>query len=66
MVSPYFCANISVTKEIGEFASLSFYANNFFRNLSNVKNSWNDSQSTLIDLSTYPDFYYGMTLRLKF
>ncbi|MFB0972951.1 MAG: TonB-dependent receptor, partial [Bacteroidales bacterium] len=66
VVSPYFCANISVTKEIGEFASLSFYANNFFRNLSNVKNSWNDSQSTLIDLSTYPDFYYGMTLRLKF
>ncbi|MCI2082082.1 MAG: TonB-dependent receptor [Bacteroidales bacterium] len=66
VVSPYLCANISVTKEIGDKASLSFYANNFFRNLSNVTNSWNDTETTLLDLNSYPVFYYGMTLRLKF
>lgn len=35
-ITPYFSANFSVTKEIGDIASISFYANNFFRNLGQV------------------------------
>lgn len=40
-ISPYFGANISVTKEIGDIASVSFYANNFFNNLGKVTSSQN-------------------------
>lgn len=64
-ISPYFSANLSVTKEIGKHFSLSFYANNFLNNLSKVTSSWNDTESTLYDSSRIPGFYYGMTLRVK-
>lgn len=64
-ISPYFCANFSVTKEIGELASLSFYANNFFNNRSQVYSTRTRSWESL-----YPRFMgkfnYGLTLRLKF
>lgn len=63
-ISPYFCINISVTKEIGDLASLSFYANNFFNNTMEVFSSRSDSWSSV---SSYiPRFNYGLTLRLKF
>ena len=63
-ISPYFSANISVTKEIGDIASLSFYANNFFNNLSQVKSSQSGTYSS-VDMYI-PSFYYGLSLRLKF
>ena len=63
-ISPYFSANFSVTKEIGDIASISFYANNFFRNLGQVYSTQTKQYSSL---SSYvPAFYYGMTVRLKF
>ena len=63
-IDPFFSANFSITKEIGDIASLSFYANNFFRNLGQV---WSTRQQQYVSVSTYiPSFYYGLTIRLKF
>lgn len=63
-ISPYFCANFSVTKEFGDIASVSFYANNFFNNRAQI---WSTKTRTYTSASNYiPRFYYGMTLRLKF
>ena len=62
-ISPYFSANFSVTKEIGDLASISFYANNFFNNMGQVKSTKTGNYSSV---SSYiPRFYYGLTLRLK-
>ena len=62
-MSPYFSANISVTKEIGDLASISFYANNFFNNLGQVRSSKTGKRESV---SSYiPRFYYGLTLRIK-
>ena len=63
-LSAYFSANINITKEIGKFASISFYANNFFNNMSLVKSSNNNLQSTLYGSSYIPRFNYGLSLRL--
>ena len=63
-VSPYFSVNFSVTKEIGDLASISFYANNFFNNMGQVHSTrtgeWNSVSSYI------PRFHYGLTLRLNF
>jgi hypothetical protein len=64
-ISPYFSANINITKEIGKFASISFYANNFFNNMAKVKASNNRTESTLYNSSYIPRFSYGLSLRLK-
>jgi hypothetical protein len=63
-ISPYFSANVSVTKEIGNLASISFYANNFFNNRAQVRSSKTGNMSSVT--SYIPNFYYGLTLRLKF
>ncbi len=64
-ISAYYSANISVTKEIGDRASVSFYANNFFCHNGDVKSSRTGLKSSLYDSGYIPDFYYGMTLRIK-
>lgn len=64
-ISSYFSANISVTKEIGDFAAISFYANNFFNNMKRVKSSQTGLESSLYNSSYTPKFYYGLSLRLK-
>lgn len=62
--SPFFSANFSVTKEIGDLASISFYANNFFVNRAQI---WSTKTRTYSSAANYiPKFYYGLTLRLKF
>ncbi|MCF0174009.1 MAG: hypothetical protein HUJ95_01590, partial [Bacteroidales bacterium] len=62
-ISPYFSANFSVTKEIGNIASISFYANNFF--ISNTQ-LYSTKTGTYVSSSSYvPSFFYGLTLRLK-
>ena len=62
--SPYFSANFSVTKEIGELASISFYANNFFVNRQQI---WSTKTRTYLSAASYiPKFYYGLTVRIKF
>ena len=64
-LSAYYSANLSVTKEIGDHVSLSFYANNFFRNMRMVHSSQTDLDTSLFGSSYIPSFYYGLSLRLK-
>jgi outer membrane receptor protein involved in Fe transport len=64
-ISSYFSANLSVTKELGDRATLTFYATNFFNHVGLVKNSANDTYSSLYNSSYIPSFYYGMTLKIK-
>ena len=65
-ISPYYAANISVTKEIGDIASISFYANNFFNNMGKVTSTQNGNEISLFSASYIPSFYYGLSLRVKF
>ena len=64
-ISSYYSANISVTKEIGDHISLSFYANNFFNNMKTVKSSQTDLETSLFASGYIPNYYYGLSLRLK-
>ena len=58
---PYFSANISITKEIGDHVSLSFFANNFTNSRKEVI-----SMATGTGAIFTPAFYYGLTCRLEF
>lgn len=58
---PYMSANLSITKEIGDHVSLSFFANNFTNSRPYVK-----SLATGVGAIFTPSFYYGLTCRLKF
>jgi hypothetical protein len=64
-VSGYYSANISVTKEIGKHASLSFNATNFTNTIGLVTIGWNHTQQTLFRSSYIPQFYYGLSLKIK-
>lgn len=57
----YLFANLSVTKEIGDHVSLSFFANNFTNSRMYVT-----SKATGVSAIFTPAFYYGLTCRLKF
>ena len=59
--NPYFSANISITKELGKHASFSFFANNFTNSRQYVT-----SRATGVSAIFTPNFYYGLTCRLKF
>ncbi len=58
---PYMSANLSITKEVGDHVSLSFFANNFTNSRPYVK-----SLATGVGAIFTPAFYYGLTCRLKF
>lgn len=64
-LSRYSSANISVTKEIGDHVSVSFYANNFFNNMSTVTSSQTGLETSLFGSAYIPSYYYGLSLRLK-
>ena len=64
-ISAYYSANFSVTKEIGRWVSLSFYANNFFNNLASVRNKQTGLKTSLFDSGYIPKFYYGASVRVK-
>ena len=64
-LSAYYSANLSVTKEIGDHVSVSFYANNFFRNMKKVHSSQTNLDTSLFNSSYIPSFYYGLSLQLK-
>ena len=64
-ISSYYAANLSVTKEIGDHVSISFYANNFFNNMKTIHSSQTDLDTSLFGSSYIPSFYYGLSLRLK-
>lgn len=57
---PYLSANLSVTKEIGDHVSLSFFANNF----TNARH-FVTSRATGVSAIFTPNFYYGLTCRIK-
>lgn len=57
----YFMANVSITKEIGDIASLSFYVNNFTKSNPYIKR-----KATGVLVTANIDFMYGATLRIKF
>ena len=65
-ISAYYSANLSITKEIGDHVSLSFYANNFLNNMNTVHSSQTDLDMSLFASSYIPSYYYGLSLRLKF
>lgn len=56
----YCSANFSITKEIGKHVSLSFYANNFTATRPAVK-----SMATGVSAVFTPNFYYGLSCRIK-
>ena len=64
--SAYVAANFNLTKEIGRFASVSFYARNFFYHMGKVRSSQTGLSSSLFDSGYIPKFYYGLSLKLKF
>ncbi|MBQ8774979.1 MAG: TonB-dependent receptor [Alistipes sp.] len=64
--SAYVAANFNLTKEIGRFASISFYARNFFYHMGKVRSSQTGLESSLFDSGIIPKFYYGLSLKLKF
>ncbi|MCR5152417.1 MAG: TonB-dependent receptor [Prevotella sp.] len=64
-ISRYYSANLSVTKEIGNHISVSFYANNFINTMKKVKSSQTGLETSLFGSSYVPSYYYGLSLRLK-
>ena len=64
-ISAYYSANLSVTKEIGDHVSVSFYANNFFNTMKKVHSSRADEETSLFSSSYVPSYYYGLSLKLK-
>ncbi len=58
---PYFMANIRITKEIGNVAQISFYANNFTNSRPKMK-----LQNTGTYTRVNTDMYFGAELKLKF
>ncbi len=64
-LSSYYSANLSVTKEIGDHVSVSFYANNFFNTMRTVHSSQTDLETSLFGSGYVPSYYYGLSLRLK-
>lgn len=59
--SPYFSANLSITKEVGDHVSISFYANNFTNSRKYVRPYAGGTGGIFT-----PKFYYGLTVRIKF
>ena len=57
----YFLGNLSITKEIGNIASISFYANNF----TNMRKTVAD-RATKVNEIRGGRLYYGLSLRLTF
>lgn len=64
-ITSSFAMNFNLTKEIGRFASITFYARNFFCNMGRVRSSQTGLDSSLFESSRIPQFYYGLALRLK-
>ena len=58
---PYASANLSITKEVGDKVSISFFANNFTNSRPYVV-----SMATGVGSIFTPAFYYGLSCRLKF
>lgn len=60
-VHPYFQFNINLTKEIGDKARVSFFANNFFRSYPRMENKRSPGYFQIYNNG----FFFGMELTLK-
>ncbi|MFA6759039.1 MAG: TonB-dependent receptor [Bacteroidales bacterium] len=60
---PYFMANIRVTKELGDIASLSFYANNFTNSRPIMVNK---ARPNIPGITKNTEIYFGAELKLTF
>ncbi|MCL1973621.1 MAG: TonB-dependent receptor [Bacteroidetes bacterium] len=63
-LSFYATAHLNLTKEIGNFASISFNAKNFLNTMQLFNQGWNNRKTTLFGWGTIPLFYYGISLKL--
>lgn len=63
--APYFSANLNVSKEIGKYLSVSFFANNFFYSTRRIKNHQTGNELSLFDSSLITPFNYGISFKLK-
>ena len=61
--NPYFMANIRVTKELGDIASLSFYANNFTNSRPSMVNK---ARPNISGITKNTEIYFGAELKLTF
>jgi hypothetical protein len=68
--SAYATANINLTKEIGKHVAIIFNATNFLNSMQLAKSSDTGFKTSLYGREgTYinvPNFYYGLSLKLKF
>lgn len=63
--SPYFSANLNVSKEIGRHFTVSFFANNFFYSMQKIKNGQTGNEMSLFDSGLLTPFNYGISFKLK-
>jgi hypothetical protein len=63
--SPYFSANLNVSKEIGKYLTVSFFANNFFYSMQKIKNWQTGNEGSLFASSLVTPFNYGISFKLK-
>lgn len=63
--TPYFTANLNVTKEIGKNLTVSFFANNFLYTMQRVKNKQTGNYFTLFGSGLVTPFNYGISFKLK-
>ena len=64
--SPYFSANLNVSKEIGKYLTVSFFANNFFYSMQKIKNWQTGNRGVYCFASSLvTPFNYGISFKLK-
>jgi hypothetical protein len=64
-LSSYYSINLSVTKELGNLATISFSATNFTNSAQQITSSATGSQVSLYGSSYIPRFYYSLSLKIK-
>ncbi|MDR3132699.1 MAG: TonB-dependent receptor [Prevotellaceae bacterium] len=66
-LSAYYSINLSVTKELGDLASLMFSATNFTNNAQPVTSSASGAQTSIYNHGRrlIPQFYYSLSLKIK-
>lgn len=63
--TPYFSANLNVTKEIGKNLTVSFFANNFLYTMQKTKNKQTGNYLSLFGSGLVTPFNYGISFKLK-
>ena len=66
-LSAYYAINLSVTKELGDLATLSFSATNFTNNAQQITESNTGARTSVYDGARdfIPKFYYSLSLKVK-